>query len=374
MTLSPERRGLLNGGQDVYWLKKEFTAGGKTYSAGTIYIPAKPSTAAIVRTLAAELGLNFTGIAEKPTGEAFKLKPVRVGLWDRYGGSQDSGHIRWMFEQAFPTPYQLVYPPALDAGGLNQKFDVLIFPEGGIPGGGGRGGRGGGGGGRNGGATAGTGAAPGGAQANAAPAAGGGAAGPGRGGRGGGRGNVPDEFKDEIGNVSLATTGPQLRSFVEGGGSLVAIGGSSSFGYYLGLPMTDALTETVEGTQRRIPNTKFYVPGSVLEASVDTTLPIAYGLPPKVDMFFSNSPAFRVQKDAHTQPIAWYASAEPLRSGWAWGQQYLNGAVAAVESDVGKGKVYLFGPEITFRGQPHGTFKFLFNAIYLAGAESVTLP
>ncbi len=365
---------MLNGGQDVYWLKKEFTAGGKTFPAGTIYIPAKPSTAAIVRTLAADLGLNFTGIAEKPTGEAFKLKPVRVGLWDRYGGSQDSGHIRWMFEQAFPTPYQLVYPPALDAGGLNQKFDVLIFPEGGIPGGGGRGGRGGGGGGRNGGATAGTGAAPGGAQANAAPAAGGGAAGPGRGGRGGGRGNVPDEFKDEIGNVSLATTGPQLRSFVEGGGSLVAIGGSSSFGYYLGLPMTDALTETVEGTQRRIPNTKFYVPGSVLEASVDTTLPIAYGLPPKVDMFFSNSPAFRVQKDAHTQPIAWYASAEPLRSGWAWGQQYLNGAVAAVESDVGKGKVYLFGPEITFRGQPHGTFKFLFNAIYLAGAESVTLP
>ncbi len=365
---------LLNGGQDVYWLKKEFTAGGKTFPAGTIYIPAKPSTAAIVRTLAAELGLNFTGIAEKPTGEAFKLKPVRVGLWDRYGGSQDSGHIRWMFEQAFPTPYQLVYPPALDAGGLNQKFDVLIFPEGGIPGGGGRGGRGGGGGGRNGGAATGAGAAPGGAQANAAPAAGGGPAGAGRGGRGGGRGNVPDEFKDEIGNVSLATTGPQLRSFVEGGGSLVAIGGSSSFGYYLGLPMTDALTETVEGTQRRIPNTKFYVPGSVLEASVDTTLPIAYGLPPKVDMFFSNSPAFRVQKDAHTQPIAWYASAEPLRSGWAWGQQYLNGAVAAVESDVGKGKVYLFGPEITFRGQPHGTFKFLFNAIYLAGAESVTLP
>ena len=45
-----------------------------------------------------------------------------------------------------------------------------------------------------------------------------------------------------------------------------------------------------------------------------------------------------------------------------------------LQSDVGKGKVYLFGPEITFRGQPHGTFKFLFNAIYLAGAESVTLP
>jgi hypothetical protein len=26
--------------------------------------------------------------------------------------------------------------------------------------------------------------------------------------------------------------------------------------------------------------------------------------------------------------------------------------------------VFLFGPEITFRAQPHGTFKFLFNSIY----------
>jgi hypothetical protein len=36
--------------------------------------------------------------------------------------------------------------------------------------------------------------------------------------------------------------------------------------------------------------------------------------------------------------------------------------------------VFLFGPEITFRAQPHGTFKFLFNAINSAGAKPVKLP
>jgi hypothetical protein len=36
---------------------------------------------------------------------------------------------------------------------------------------------------------------------------------------------------------------------------------------------------------------------------------------------------------------------------------------------VGRGHVYLFGPEIAFRSQPHGTFKFLFNALYLSVAE-----
>jgi hypothetical protein len=75
-----------------------------------------------------------------------------------------------------------------------------------------------------------------------------------------------------------------------------------------------------------------------------------------------------------TRQVAWYASADPLRSGWAWGQHYLNGAVAAVEANVGKGNIYLFGPEITFRGQSHGTFKFLFNTIYLSGATPVVLP
>jgi hypothetical protein len=40
--------------------------------------------------------------------------------------------------------------------------------------------------------------------------------------------------------------------------------------------------------------------------------------------------------------------------------------VAVVDASVGKGKLFLFGPEITFRAQPHATFKFLFNGIYLA--------
>ena len=34
----------------------------------------------------------------------------------------------------------------------------------------------------------------------------------------------------------------------------------------------------------------------------------------------------------------------------------------------------LFGPEITFRAQPHGTFKFLFNSIYYGTATAVGAP
>ena len=69
------------------------------------------------------------------------------------------------------------------------------------------------------------------------------------------------------------------------------------------------------------------------------------------------------------RPIAWFDTASPLRSGWAFGQGYLNGGVEIVEASVGKGRLVMFAPEITFRAQPHGTFKFLFNGIYL-GAGS----
>jgi hypothetical protein len=61
--------------------------------------------------------------------------------------------------------------------------------------------------------------------------------------------------------------------------------------------------------------------------------------------------------------VAWFDSKTPLRSGWAWGQEHLEGGVAVAEARVGKGTLVLFGPEILFRAQPHGTFKFLFNGI-----------
>ena len=36
----------------------------------------------------------------------------------------------------------------------------------------------------------------------------------------------------------------------------------------------------------------------------------------------------------------------------------------AFEAKIGKGKVYVYGPEITFRGQTHSTYKMLFNQLY----------
>ena len=116
----------------------------------------------------------------------------------------------------------------------------------------------------------------------------------------------------------------------------------------------------------------------MLAASVETSNnPLTYGMPASVDVFFDDSPVFKLGPGAEAagvRRIAWFGSKTPLRSGWAWGQNYLENGVVAAEAPVGKGKVLLFGPEILQRAQPHGTFKFLFNGIYSSVNGEVVKP
>ena len=300
-----------------------------------------PPIGAILEKGAADLGLTIQGVDSRPAGEALKLKPVRIGLWDQYGGSMPSGWIRWIFEQ-FEFPFEVVYPAALDAGDLASRFDVLVFPDGAIPRSDG-GGRGGGGGGAF--------------FRQPKPE------------------EIPDEYRNRLGRVTAEKTIPQLRTFVEAGGTIVTVGGSTSLARFFGLPAENGLAErTPDGKLRPLPRDKFYVPGSVLEVSLDNTDPVAYGMGKTADVFFDNSPVLRMEPDAGAKglkPVAWFPNASPLRSGWAWGQSYLEGTVAAAEANVGEGKVYLLGVEAAFRGQPHGTYKLLFNSIYAGQAKPV---
>jgi hypothetical protein len=116
-----------------------------------------------------------------------------------------------------------------------------------------------------------------------------------------------------------------------------------------------------------IPPAKYFVPGSVLTARVDTSHPLAVGMRDRTDFFFDNNPVFKLGPGAEAaglKAFAWFDSPTPLHSGWAWGQHYLNGGVLAIDAPVGKGRLVLYGPEILQRAQPHGTFKLLFNALY----------
>jgi hypothetical protein len=324
---------LNRGVNDAYRAVNRLLVAGErvTLTPEAFYVASAAPTVARLQNVARELGVNVSA-SEPPVSPAQTLRMPRIGLWDQYGGSMESGWTRWILEQ-FEFPFARVFPPELDAGNLNARFDVLIFVNGGIPSdsGAGRGGRGG------------RGGAP-------EPS------------------EVPPEYRSQLGRVTVETTLPRIRQFVDRGGTVIAIGDSAmNLASYLELPVRDHLTEN--GVP--LPRSKYFVPGSILSARVDTRSPLAAGMPARADFFFDNSPVFALRpgaSEAGVRPIAMFDSPTPLRSGWAWGQTYLNGGVIALEAAVGKGRVVLFGPEILQRAQPHGTFKLLFNGIFASVA------
>jgi hypothetical protein len=327
---------LLKAGADVYWMKN--TVDGQNLGTGAIWVPANSSARSVLDQSAKDHGVPVIAVAKAPAGDALKLKPIKIGLYDQYGGSMPSGWTRWLFEQ-YEFPFQVVYPKDLDAGDLKSKFDVLVFADGAIRRGG-AGGRGGGGGGF------------------------GGAVDP---------ATVPDEYQKMLGRISDETTMPQLKRFVESGGSIVTIGSSTSLAEVFGIPVKNHLMEKgPDGRDRALPGEKFYIPGSLLKTRIDNTNPLGYGMPDTVDVFFDNSPVFRMEPSAplkKTNAVGWFQGTDVLDSGWAWGQQYLEGGAAVAEATVGEGKVVLLGPEVNFRDQPHGTFKLLFNGLYYGSAQ-----
>ncbi len=312
-------------------LSQPLTVAGATYPTGSWYVAANAASTAILKRLADEKGLPAAAVNVGP-GTAPLVQPVRIGLWDQYGGSMPSGWTRWMFEQ-FEFPFEVVYPQRLDAGNLKDQFDALVFVDGGIPG----------------------------------PAAGAAATASRRFGNEAAP-DLPDEFKGMTGRVTIEKTIPQIKAFLEAGGRVIAIGSSTALARHLGLPVENQLMERgPDGQEHPVPQTKFYVPASLLQVAVDSTATSALGLGGTAIVMFDESPVLKLGAEAAAKGIrsvAWFANATPLRSGWAWGQSYLNGGVAAAEAKVGQGTLYLFGPEITFRSQPHGTYKFLFNSIY----------
>lgn len=202
------------------------------------------------------------------------------------------------------------------------------------------------------------------------------------------KGAMPDEYTGGVGKEGVEN----LKKFVEAGGTLVFLNRSTEFAIeQFNLPIRNV----VKGLDRKA----FYIPGSILRTELDTTHPIAKGMPAQSIAWFENSPAFEIVTDplaAQSVPpavaggsmlqrsvaeqtssadttaltrnfriIARYPN-DPksiLLSGWALGAEKIAGKAALIEWKVGKGKIILFGFRPQYRGQSLATFPLLFNAI-----------
>jgi len=248
------------------------------------------------------------------------LAHPRVGVYRTWSANQDEGWIRWLLEQ-YDFDYQPISEGSIREGELRGHFDAIILPSESIK-----------------------------RLVHGAP-----------------RGEMPPEFSsDGFGEEGARN----LQQFVEKGGVLIASGASCE------LPLA-FFSRSSDNRIELAPQGGISCPGSLLRIDVDANDPVAYGMETEAAAFFNDGEAFDLPAGAEgangAVSVARYADKGILLSGWMKGEEQVSGKSAVVRSPLGAGQVVLLGFPPHFRGQAHGTFKLLFNSIYLAGEGASSL-
>lgn len=241
-----------------------------------------------------------------------EIKRPRIALYQPYTANMDEGWTRWLLEN-FGFAYTTVHNKDIQAGGLRQKFDVIVFAD----------------------------------QAAASIE--------------NGQRNMPEEYRGGIGASSAAL----LKEFANAGGTLVFLNGASEYAISrLGIAartVTPTRGGRGEGAGERPTSgpAEFYVPGSLLNAKIDTRSPLAYGVPAEIAIWNEQSPAW----DTDLPVVARYPDSHLLASGWIVGEKVIAGKAALIDAPMGSGHVVLFGMRPQYRAQSYLTFKMFFNAL-----------
>jgi hypothetical protein len=266
-----------------------------------------------------DVGTFIVGASAPAEAKGVRQRAPRIGLYQSWVANMDEGWTRWLLEQ-YGFDYATLHDADIRVGQLAEKFDCVILPQQEFRG----------------------------LLLGHQP------------------GDMPSgEFSDMprepivqrpeyIGGLGLEGA-YQLKQFVLAGGTLIAMDTAANLPIQLfGIPVRNVVAG--------VANNEFYAPGSLFRLEVTTDHPLTYGLPKDTIAFFVNSPAFEAFRDAKV--LARYPQKGVLASGWLLGEPRVAGRAALVEAPLGKGRVILIGFRCQFRGQPHATFKVLFNSIY----------
>jgi hypothetical protein len=191
-------------------------------------------------------------------------------------------------------------------------------------------------------------------------------------------GEMPSQQRPEYtGGIGIAGL-HQLENFVRSGGTLIALDTATELPIqYFPLPVRALLRTAPEGSAESS-SSGYYCPGSLLRITVDPTQPVAFGMPKDAIAMSTGGQAFEVtllpelsKGERAVRTVAKYASSNLLASGWVSGEKAVLGKDILLDVRHGKGRVVLFGFRPQFRGQSHGTFKLLLNAVYLGSAKAL---
>jgi hypothetical protein len=251
---------------------------------------------------------GFRASAAAPAADAKPVKAARIGLYRPWVASMDEGWTRWILEQ-HDFPFTSLYNAGIRDGHLREHYDTIVIPDiserqildGHRP------------------------------------------------------GTIPQRYAGGIGDEGMQ----ELRDFVNDGGTLVTFNAASLFAVnQFKLPVENALAD--------LRPEQFFCSGCLLRVHVeDPKNPLTAGLEADPIVMFERGPAFNTKTDFKGKVLARYPKERsPLASGYLAGPDRIEGKIAALEADYGRGRVILLGFKPQWRGQSHAGYKFFFNAFY----------
>ncbi len=251
-------------------------------------------------------GIDAKSMAEAPA--SFPVKKPRIAIYEPWAGNIDQGWTRWILEQ-FDFQFVRVRNAEIQAGHLRDRYDTIVIAEmstrqildGMQP------------------------------------------------------GTVPGEYAGGIEEDGA----DELRQFVDRGGTLVTLGNASMF------PIEEFKIPVVNALAGLRPD-QFFCSGTLLRTEIkDPGNPIVTGLPENPAVMFERNVAFDTRPGFRGKILAAYPKdRSPLLSGYLLGAERIEGKAAALDVNYGSGHIVMIGFRTQWRGQSHGTYKFLFNALY----------
>ena len=236
------------------------------------------------------------------------VKPARIGLYRPWVASIDEGWTRWILEQ-YQFPSKSLYNADIVAGRLREQYDVIVLPD---------------------------------VQERQIL-------------DGHRPGTIPDRYVGGLGEEGTQA----LRDFVDEGGTLVTFNNASMYA-------VDEFKLPVENAVAGLQPAQFFCSGCLLTVHIeDPKNQLTAGLPENTVVMFERGPAFNTKTGFKGTVLARYPRERtPLMSGYLAGPDKLEGKIAALSVDYGKGRVILLGFKPQWRAQSHGAYKFFFNAFY----------
>lgn len=259
-----------------------------------------------IESLAKKFSIGATATTEP--AHTVPLKAARVGLYRPWSPSIDEGWTRWILEDYSFKPIS-IYNADIRSSGLRTRYDVIILPD----------------------------------MSSRQLM------------NGFATGSVPGQYAGGIERNGLTN----LQEFVQDGGTLIAFNQAAA-------ALIPLMSLPVKNVLEGVANDKFFCAGALLKIEKSRgEQPVNFGVPDSPVIMFERGPAFDLLPGFKGAVLARYPrEQDPLESGMIIHSEMLHDKIAALEVSYGRGRILLYGFKPQHRGQAHGTYRYMFNALY----------